>query len=194
MGVGLEKIFFFFYRIKIHLIKNLTSPADSFSKQFTDKPVVPSESVSAELLCFQFQRGQIQHGLQGAGPSLGLETAPQSRRQNSFPRPKPSSSMSPSPAPQPAPTFPISTLQPPPPCISRGLLPHPALGALFQLRYNYRSRSFSSSLFLFNKTVLCLHRSPFLHSSHLSLPLSPSCRKCLGFSHWGVMVKLLPAD
>lgn len=45
-GSGLEKIFFF-YRIKIHLIKNLTSPADSFSKQFTDKPVVPSESVSA---------------------------------------------------------------------------------------------------------------------------------------------------
>ena len=40
---------FFFYRIKIHLIKNLTSPADSFSKQFTDKPVVPSESVSAVL-------------------------------------------------------------------------------------------------------------------------------------------------
>ena len=108
--------------------------------------------------------------------------------------PQPRSSMSPSPAPQPAPTFPISTLQPPHPCVSRGLLPHPALGALFQLRYNYRSQSCPSSLFLLNKTVLCLHHPPFLHSSHLSLPLSPSCRKCLGFSHWGVMVKLLPAD
>ena len=49
-GSGLEKIFFFFfffYRMKIHLIKNLTSPADSFPKHFTDKPVMLNESVSA---------------------------------------------------------------------------------------------------------------------------------------------------
>lgn len=193
-GSGLEKIFFFFYRMKIHLIKNLTSPADSFPKHFTDKPVMLSESVSASLLCcFQFQRGQTQHSLQAAGPSLGLETAPQRRRQNSFPCPT------------------AKILYVPLPCAPTSThLPHfnPAASLCLRLQGSASPPSPGSSvsteiqlqitvlffLFLFNKTVLCLHHPPFLHSSHLSLPLSPSCRKCLGFSHWGVMVKLLPAD
>lgn len=139
-----------------------------------------------------FSRARSSMACKGQG--LPWDLRPPLNRGDQTPSHIPQLSSSNVPRPPSAPTFPISALQLPPSSVSWGLLPHPARGAYFKLRYNYRSHSFSSPLFLFNKAVLCLLSPAFLHSSHLSLPLSPSCRKCLGFSHWGVMVKLLPAD
>ena len=121
------------------------------------KPARHSKSISPCLSagCFRFQRGRIPQSLPEGGRSLGLPTAPHCRRPSSFPQPTPKLLCCP---PQPAPTVPTSTSWRPSAKHPRGLLSHPARGALFQTEVQSEIMSSPSPFFLIK--LFCVSTAP----------------------------------